>query len=109
MPTVYKKKATEDLKIDYGTAKSHYANLRFKQGLPKVAGGDIKKGTQAYNEIVLLQKGLKGGFLTFLPLRPESCHMFFCFWRTLNRSSLYGDIVTNPTSYTCFAFYTTSR
>lgn len=59
MPTVYKKKATEDLKIDYGTAKSHYANLRFKQGLPKVAGGDIKKGTQAYNEIVLLQKGLK--------------------------------------------------
>jgi len=59
MPTKYKAVPEELQKIDYGTAKSHYANVRFKQGLPKIAGGDIKKGTQAYNEIVLLQKTLK--------------------------------------------------
>jgi len=59
MPTKYKPIPEELQKIDYGTAKSHYANLRFKQGLPKIPGGDIKKGTQAYNEIVLLQKSLK--------------------------------------------------
>ena len=59
MPTKYKPIPEELQKIDYGTAKSHYANVRFKQGLPKIAGGDIKKGTQAYNEIVLLQKTLK--------------------------------------------------
>jgi hypothetical protein len=59
MPTKYKAIPVEQQKIDYGTAKSHYANVRFKQGLPKIAGGDIKKGTQAYNEIVLLQQTLK--------------------------------------------------
>jgi hypothetical protein len=59
MPTKYKPIPEDEQKIDYGTAKSHYANVRFKQGLPKIVGGDIKKGTQAYNEIVLLQKGLK--------------------------------------------------
>ena len=59
MPTKYKQIPEELQKIDYGTAKSHYMNLRFKQGLPKIKGGDIKKGTEAYNEIVLLQKSLK--------------------------------------------------
>jgi hypothetical protein len=59
MPTKYKSIPEELQKIDYGTAKSHYANVRFKQGLPKIAGGDIKKGTPAYNDIVLLQKSLK--------------------------------------------------
>jgi hypothetical protein len=59
MPDKYTKKPAEEHKIDYGTAKSHYANVRFKQGLPRIAGGDIKKGTDAYNEIVLLQKSLK--------------------------------------------------
>jgi len=59
MPTKYKPIPEDKQKIDYGTAKSHYANIRFKQGLSKIAGGDIKKGTQAYNEIVLLQQTLK--------------------------------------------------
>jgi hypothetical protein len=59
MPDKYAKKPVEEHKIDYGTAKSHYANVRFKQGLPRIAGGDIRKGTESYNEVVLLQKSLK--------------------------------------------------
>jgi hypothetical protein len=59
MPTKYKPKPVEAHKIDYGTAKSHWMNLRFKNGQPSVAGGDIKKGTSSYNEVVHLQQTLK--------------------------------------------------
>jgi len=80
MPDKYKKKPEEEHKIDYGTAKSHYANVRFKQGLPRIAGGDIKKGTEAYNEIVLLQKSLKEKDFVLLLAEladrsPEHWHM----------------------------------
>lgn len=59
MPTKYKPKPVELHKIDYGTAKSHWMNLRVKKGLPAVSGADIKKGTSYYNEVVLLQQTLK--------------------------------------------------
>lgn len=80
MPDKYTKKPVEEHKIDYGTAKSHYANVRFKQGLPRIAGGDIRKGTEAYNEVVLLQKSLKEKDFVLLVAEladksPEHWHM----------------------------------
>jgi hypothetical protein len=72
-------------KIDYGTAKSHWMNLRFKNGQPSVAGGDIKKGTSSYNEVVHLQQTLKEKDFVLLLAEladrsPTHYHMAARYW-----------------------------